>query len=74
MAAGRQRRRARARKGRPKTKRPKSKRCEATGKLGYATQEDAVDAMAQFSRSKHFRGQRVYHCSACDRFHTTSRV
>lgn len=74
MAAGRGRRAARRRKAGLPANRPKSKLCEKTGKLGYATQADAVAAMAQFSRSQHFRGQRAYQCPDCERWHTTSQL
>jgi len=55
-------------------KRPKSKLCEATGKLGYKTREDAVASVAEFSRREHYRPQRIYPCPFCHRFHTTSEV
>ncbi len=54
--------------------RPEAKRCKVTGKLGYATREDAVAAMASFSRAKRFKGQRIYPCEHCDRYHATSQI
>lgn len=74
MAAGRNRRRARATKAQHPTRRPKSKQCPATGKLGYASRLDAVMAMALFSRSERFKGQRVYRCPFCGRWHATSQA
>ena len=58
----------------PRHPRPKSKLCKRTGKLGYATREDAVTSMAEFSRQKRFKGQSVYFCEHCRRYHTTSAV
>jgi hypothetical protein len=69
MAAGTKRRRARPLLQPPK---PKWKRCEASGKRGYATREDAVAATAHFSRSQSYKGQSIYRCPNCRRFHTTT--